>query len=135
MGADLFIADEQGTRIDDSGPSITFDDDGYYWFLYPYFETANLNRRFELVDLYGNSEIDGYQLERLRDELLEARLDVEKRADTWKVLVGWTGTTKSRTTEIWRSVYRTEFLDRIDHLLRLVDAARVGGRKLVVVGD
>jgi hypothetical protein len=32
----------------------------------------------DLVDLYGGAEIDGYQLDRLEDEMKAARVDVQR---------------------------------------------------------
>ena len=135
MAADLFVAGPSGERSESAGSDLILNDDGYYWFLYPYFETANLDRSTELVDLYGDADIAGYQLERLHDELIEARLDAGCRAETWRVLVGWTNTERSRSTENWQTIDRAKMVALIDRLLEFVQAARSMSGRLVCVGD
>lgn len=129
-----------GSHLDDpsvrSGPLVAFNDDGYYWFLYRYFEAAKVDRRTaELLDLYGDAEIGGYQMERLADELTNAREDAQTKPDEWSVLVGWRGGGPSRKTEIRRPVTRDRMLNLIDHLLALINDARARGLKLIAVGD
>ena len=53
--------------------SVWLDSNGCYWYLYRYFEGAKVQRTEELIDLYGSAEIDGYELDRLEDELIAAR--------------------------------------------------------------
>jgi len=65
---------------------LLLNDDGYYWFLYRYFEAANLDRGAELIDLYGGAELAGYQLERLAEELQQALRDVEAGPAEWNGL-------------------------------------------------
>jgi len=46
--------------------SVHLQADGDYWWLYKSFKSANLPpREAELIDLYGDSKISGYQLERV----------------------------------------------------------------------
>lgn len=55
MSVSLYLADQANlqTPCSDISP-VTFNDDGYYWFLYRYFESANLERhKGELIDLPG----------------------------------------------------------------------------------
>jgi hypothetical protein len=134
MAADIWV----GERWDvdgPTGPTVHLDDNGYYWFLYRYFEAANIDRRDALIDLYGDAEIDGYQLARLKDELKLALTDVTHRRDVFRVLVGWKGDTKSRETEIRVEIERDKLLALIDQLLDLVRDARDRDLRLLVVGD
>jgi hypothetical protein len=114
---------------------FSLENDGYYWFLYRYFESANLDRRCELIDLYGGSAISGYQLQRLEEELHTALLDIESRPASWSVLVGWESTTICRETEIREVIEKPVLVDLIQALLALIERARTSGLKLVYVGD
>ncbi|MCA9620885.1 MAG: hypothetical protein KC731_17805 [Myxococcales bacterium] len=132
MAADLGL----GNSFDD--PDITYvvslDDDGYYWFLYPYFEKANLDRRRELVDLYGGAVLDDYQLDRFEEELREARFDAANRPEGWAVLTGWNAH-RCKDFEIRKPVVREQLLKLIDQLLELVSDARAKQLKVIVSGD
>ena len=116
-------------------PSILLESSAEYWFLYRYFEAANLDRRTELVDLYDGGVIEGYQLHRLQCELELALQDVEVKPESWKVLVGWSGEKQSVETEDWRSVNKSNMLALINSLLGLIYYAAQSQLKLVTSGD
>jgi len=134
VAADIYI--KQESRADAlPEESVQLHADACYWFLYRYFEAANLDRSHELIGLYEDADISGYQFQRLEDELLLAREDAAARPETWTVLVGWDGEVQSRDTEIHKEVKRAELLGLIDRLLGLVRRALERGQTLVVVGD
>ncbi len=97
-------------------------------------EGANLDKCEELVDLYGGAEIDGYQLDRLQDELRAASQDAQAKPEQWRVLTGWEES-QGRDNEIWRDVEKSKLLATIDQLLWLIDFAKERHLKLIVSGD
>ncbi len=135
--ADLFVSES----FDCSGPAdlgkrVLLADDGYYWFLYWYFEAASLPpRKHELIDLYSDAELSGYQLERFIHELEEARADALSKPEHWTVLTGWTGENMSRGTERRAPVERSRMLGVIGDLLSLAREAQSRGLKLICIGD
>lgn len=136
LAADIFPGKGlNDTRLLDSELAIHLDDDGYYWHLYRYFETAKLPGQHELVDLYGSNEIDGYQLTRLQEVLTVAKKDLEWRPDEWFVVIGWEGHSISRESEIRRSVKKQELIELIDRFNELIDYCIFGSLRLCVVGD
>jgi hypothetical protein len=136
MAAFVYVAgDSDSSRPSDAAPPLLLESDGVYWFLYRYFEAANLDRANELIDLYGGSEIDGYQLHRLRQELEQALQDVQQKTASWRVLVGWKGNKKSIDTEDWRMVLKEDVLSVIGSLLALVRCAETSNLKLFSSGD
>ncbi len=136
MAALVYLADPSNLESPDPGHSrILFESNGEYWYLYRYFEAANLDRRTELIDLYGGAIIDGYQLHRLRTELEDALTDIEHKPDSWKILVGWSSEEKTIDTEDWREVKRSELLATVSQLLELVYVSSRTGKKLVSSGD
>jgi hypothetical protein len=136
MAADIYIAAGYDEVEGGKRPLLlSLESDGYYWFLYRYFESANLDHEHELIDLYGGGEIEGYQLDRLEDELRTALLDVTARPKTWKVLVGWQSEAKGRDTEDWRTVEKDKVVALIEQLLGLIRRARESRLKLVCLGD
>ena len=135
MSAFNYLANEDLDRPIPGAPSLTLDSSPEYWFLYRYFESANLDRRHELIDLYGGAVIDGYQLYRLRTELELARSDVEAKPDSWNVLVGWTAEPASAETEDWRAVSRHKVAEIIQTLLDMIQYSEEHGVKFVTSGD
>lgn len=135
MAALIYLAGDDLNVPVPGGPTLMLDASPAYWFLYRYFEAANLDRRDELIDLYGGRVIDGYQLHRLRSELEAAKSDVEQQPDTWKVLVGWTGEPVSVDNEDWQTVTRDAVAAVNDALLDMIAYAEKHGFRFVTSGD
>jgi hypothetical protein len=136
MAAYIFVA--ESWREHPANPqerSVLLESDGYYWFLYRYFEGANIAHKSELIDLYGGGEIIGYQLHRLETELKSAEADVARKPDRWKVLVGWNGPEVAIETESWSEVERSKMTELVQRLLWLVDFAKESKLKLICSGD
>lgn len=136
MAADIF----PGNSPDDlegmkSKLAVHFDNDGLYWHLYPYFESAKLPSIFELVDLYGNSLIEEYEMTRLRQCLLAAKNDLSWRPDSWEMVTGWTGEECRPEAEIKKTVTKAALISKIDALVALIDYCLTGKQKLCVMGD
>jgi hypothetical protein len=135
MAADIFVAESwKAARANPSAKALVFEDDGYYWHLYRYFEGANLDRRHELIDLYGGGEIIGYQLDRLEDELNSALADASCKPAEWRVLTGW-NERPARENEIWREVERETLIEMIHRMLWLIKFAREKNLQLFCSGD
>lgn len=136
MAALVYLADPSSPdRPSPVLPSVLLESTGEYWFLYRYFEAANLDRRTELIDLYGGCIIEGYQLHRLQCELQQALLDIEARPESWKVLVGWSGEAKTVDSEDWRTVTKSAIVALINSLLQLAYHSARSQLKLVTSGD
>jgi len=136
MSAEIYVADRSNDQERQNPPerSVWLNDDGYYWHLYRYFEGANLDRRHELIDLYGDATIEGYQLDRLEDELRAALTDAQTRPAQWSVLTGWREQ-RARENEIWQEVDREKMFELVGRLLWLIAFARDSGLPLVCFGD
>jgi hypothetical protein len=136
MAANIFVAASWNSpRVSPAEQTLLLEDDGNYWHLYRYFEGANLrDRPGELVDLYGGAEIDGYQLDRLEDEMKSAIEDAVKRPEEWRVLTGW-NSRKARANEIWKVVERDKLIAIVNRILGLIALAREKKLKLIVSGD
>ena len=137
MAAHIFLAEPKDLdRPAEGSDSFFLEDDGYYWFLYRYFEGANLTaHKGELIDLYGGDVIEGYQLYRLQTELEEALRVTRLMPDRWKVLVGWESEDCSKGNERWKEVDRVEMASLIERLLRMISKANSADLKFVSSGD
>ncbi|MCD4726483.1 MAG: hypothetical protein K8R46_02390, partial [Pirellulales bacterium] len=101
----------ENSAPDDAGRRVVLVNDGYYWFLYWYFEAANLPpRNCELIGLYADAELSGYQLQRFIAELEEARADALCKPELWNILVGWNGADTCRESERRLPVERSKLI-------------------------
>ncbi len=137
MAAEIIVAPSLSSVTRESLKNcVVLEGDGKYWFLYWYFEAANLPpKQHELIDLYSDSEISGYQLDRLIEKLNEARADTLNKPERWEVVTGWHTSTISKETELRSSVERVDMIALIDQLLSMANEARERGLKLVSIGD
>jgi hypothetical protein len=136
MSADLGIGfSDNDPNLFKDGLHLRLEDDGCYWFLYKYFESANLDRSHELIDLYGGGPINGYQLERLKAEMAQALVDVSFKPTQWKVLIGWNGSQQSKESEIQKEVSKDEMTKLIQNILNLISVAETRQLSLICSGD
>lgn len=134
MGIDFYIGRIDGLIESETRQPLALKNDACYWFLYRYFEAANLDRTRELIDLHGGGTLAGYQLQRLEDELKTALLDIAVRPETWSVFVGWNGKA-DQSTEIWQPLEKREAISTIERLLGLLHKARDSNTYLAYQGD
>jgi hypothetical protein len=135
MATTIYVArDWHSEPANPQETSVWLDDTGYYWYLYRYFEGASLDKHRELVDLYDNSEIDGYQLDRLEDEMKAALEDATGKPDEWMVLTGWKDVA-ARENEIRQLVKKDQVVRIIEQILWLISYARTNDLRLIVSGD
>ncbi len=136
MAAYIYIAEANNLEVALPGhATLLLESTPEYWFLYRYFEAANLDHQYELIDLYGGGPIDGYQLVRLKSELVNAKIDADARPPEWKVLTGWDGETPSIETEIWKEADKGNVVSIIESLNSMIDECSKNGLVLVCSGD
>jgi hypothetical protein len=125
MDLHMYLAERGDLRTPVSDiPPVSLWQDGYYWFLFPYFEAARLpNGTESLIDIYGERVLEGYQLVRFLREMELALADVLHKPATWKVQVGWRGGTVSLETEHWEEVEKVEMLNLVTGIIRLARGA------------
>lgn len=107
-----------------------------YWFLHRYFVQADLNPGdYSFLNCYEDTELQGYQLHRLKTELELARLDLSTRVGEVRVLTGWLGETKSLKAEDWKMAQTEELTQTVSQLLELVAEAQTQNKLLFAMGD
>jgi hypothetical protein len=133
---DLYIAaNESEIRAKKLRPRISLGGP-VYWHLHRYFIHADLAPgSYSFLNLNEDTEISGYQLHRLKTELNEALTDLTAKNDVFSVFVGWQGTMRSRDSEDWRSVQKSEVRQTILDLLNLIAEARENDLALFAIGD
>ncbi|MCC2668367.1 MAG: hypothetical protein K0Q72_838 [Armatimonadetes bacterium] len=116
---------------DDAGCSagVFLDDDGYYWFLYPFFERVE-KQTGQMVDLYGNAVFAAEQLPLLLAALDAAVASTEQQAGEWAVLVGWRD-----GDPLYCTVSKDRLQGILANFITLVKLALATGRDVVAFGD
>lgn len=133
---DFYVASSEGEIRRLSLPPRMSLDGAVYWFLQRYFVQACLQKdHVSFLNLYEDTEVSGYQLQRLETELHEALIDLGRRGDRFKVLVGWNGTQQMKTAEEWREVGTDKVRQAAQTLLALLAEAQKNNKSVFAVGD
>jgi len=80
-----FIPQEGEARV--INEPLSLQDDGVYWYLYPYFRNL-YNRTGKMIDLYGIAQFAGDSLLELDSALDDLMKDVIAQPDEWDQKVG-----------------------------------------------
>jgi len=113
----------------DYSAGVCFDDDGYYWSLYPFFERV-WKQSGQMIDLYGNAVFQPEQLPDLLAILEEAATSAAQKPEEWDVLVGCRGEEK-----IYCKVSKSRLQQILGDFIVLVKLAMVEGKNVVGFGD
>jgi hypothetical protein len=111
----------------DSG--VCLEDDGYYWFLYPYFERVSAVTG-QMVDPYGDAVFTTDDLTTLMRELEGASAEAGVWGEDRDVRVGWRG-----EQQVFEKVSKDRLRGLIGELIAIVTAARETSARVVCVGD
>jgi hypothetical protein len=120
---------QTGPRDADYSAGVCFEDDGYYWFLYPYFERV-AKQTGQMVDPYGDAVFGPEQLPFLLAALDEAAASADQQPEEWDVLVGWRG-----EDQVYCKVSKGRLQGMLADFTALVKRATATGINLVAFGD
>jgi hypothetical protein len=111
---------------------IALNNDGYYWFLHPFFERLR-DQCGKYVDLYGDALFTSDDYPRLRRLLDEARAMAEAQPATWNVPIR----TQVRPVrkELYAAVRRDQLLRLIETIRNMVETAHLLDGQLECLGD
>jgi hypothetical protein len=110
-------------------PGVCFEDDGYYWFLYPFFERLAARTR-QFIEPYGDAKFSGAQLVELEKAVAEARASAEVLPDSMEVKQVWFS-----PEPIVETIRREVLLNLLDQLGEVIRAGRQEGRAILCSGD
>lgn len=83
MALDVYLQKDNNppTTVDEL--FLQFEDDGYYWFLFKYFEDL-AKQTGQMVDLYDDAFFYGDNLDYLHQKILRVREDVTQKPEFWE---------------------------------------------------
>lgn len=113
-------------------PSLSLENDGYYWFLHPLFERLAMETG-QYIDLYGGASFAGESLAALERTLAEARRLVAPQPERWSVHIGSQVSPERR--ELYCAVEREALSALLDRWGVIIERAKLRGRPVVCCGD
>ena len=135
MSLDIGIGKSSTSGFVKGEPLLSLDDDGYYWFLHPFFERLAADTG-QYIDLYDHASFSEQDVVALEQMLLTVRAHVESQPDTWEVCVGTQATPDTPDVkEVYKTVQRELFMDLIARFQQVITRAKELGRPVVCLGD
>lgn len=128
VGIKLFKSVAPGRPVDQE-PGVCFEDDGYYWFLYPFFERLAA-RTQQFIEPYGDAKFLGVQIGELEKTVAEARASAEAQPDSIEVKQVWFS-----PEPVVETVRREVLLNLLDQLGEVIRVARKEERAIICSGD
>ena len=125
-----------GIGLSESGPiaqgdnaaGVGFEDDGYYWYLFPYFEDV-AKQTGQFIDPYGDAEFDAATLPYLLTTLERAAGSLRRKPKEWKVRIGWRG-----QQEVFEKVSKATLQRMLRDFIALVKRAMETKQEVVCFG-
>ncbi|MEN8200096.1 MAG: hypothetical protein ABFR63_08490 [Thermodesulfobacteriota bacterium] len=125
----LDVGVQRGDEVD---CMLSFEDDGYYWFLHPLFKKMHKSVGI-YIDLYGDAEFKKDNIVHLESLLKEAENMISKEPSYWNVLTGIQ--THPERKEIYCKVSKSEIENKLKILDFMVSEVKAANSKLVFLGD
>lgn len=141
MGLDIGVGVGASAVPQPNEPVLTLDDDPYYWFMSPLFESLYASTG-QIIDLYGAASFSGSDLALVQAMLVDARNAVLQQPAQWEVCVGLplvSRQTRTRKKAQFEKRFATatkeHFLTILDQWDQIVLRARELQQAVVCFGD
>lgn len=112
--------------------TITLDDDGYYWQLYPFFNGIAVESG-QMIDLYGDARFTSSEFETLIEFLEAAKRFTNAQPDEWGIVSGVQ--IEPSIEAVVHTVARDVLRSLIDKLIAIAQKARAINCHVACVGD
>ena len=132
MSLDLGLAD--GPHARHPGSSVSFDNDAYYWFCFPFFEKLH-ERTGEIIDLYDGASFGGDQLACFASTVADLRVAASALPEVSEVCIGHRISRDAPPEPVLAWLNRANLLRLLDGLDALVAEAQREEKWIVCVGD
>ena len=141
MSLEIGIGDGSSFSPVSIEPSVSLENDGYYWYLHPILEDLRAATG-QYIDLYGDASFTGENRRALEAALKSVRLLIQLQSDKWNVCIGqqlvpYDKLTRSRPhlREVMASVEKSQFLSILNQLDAVVTRAKQLNSPVVCFGD
>jgi hypothetical protein len=111
---------------------LSFENDGYYWYLHPLFE--KMHERIGIyIDLFGDAEFGKETIVHMESLLTEAENLISEQPDGWNVHTG--KQTHPQEKELYSKVKKLDFMNKLSILRKMVSEIKNNDGRLIFVGD
>ncbi|WP_417387920.1 hypothetical protein [Gimesia sp.] len=108
---------------------IYLEDDGYYWFLFPFFQDV-YEQTGQMIDLYDNAVFSANDQPVLLAILERASAEAREKPAEWNVCIGWRG-----DNAVMSKVTKPELQTLLTKLIDLITQAQSRQCAVVCFGD
>lgn len=125
MALDVYLQKEVGAPKFFSKCLLQFEDDGYYWFLYDFFEKL-AEQSGQMIDLYDGAFFKDENLDLLNQTIQQAQKAILQKPESWEELVATTFEKGVRTKveKIFSTVNKKELQSILARLQKAVVEAK-----------
>ena len=107
-------------------------DDGYYWFMHPWFIKLN-KETGKYIDLYGDASFSAIELFRLEELITEVKEKLEEMPSRWNVSTGFQ--VHPTQKEIFKGVEKRKFLELLGTFEKIVKLSEEKKYEISFSGD
>ena len=125
----LDVGIQQGDQVN---YRMSIEDDGYYWYLHPLFETMHQQIGI-YIDLYGDAEFTTGNINQLESIIENATEMIAVEPESWDVCIGTQ--THPVKKKLFSKVTKKGFNKRLKTLKEMIAEVRNNSAKLLFVGD
>ena len=125
----LDVGIQSGKKID---YRMSFENDGYYWYLNPLFEEM-YEKIGIYIDLYGDAEFTGRNIHQLESLLNKAFEMIKNEPKNWDVYIGTQ--THPDKKDLFCKVSKIEFDSKLKTLQKMVTEVKEKSGRLIFSGD
>lgn len=133
MSLDVYISSTKKINYEAEGLDFTLEDDGYYWYMFPFFESIRKSHNL-MIDLYGYEIFFEKDLNILETQMLKISKSIEDKPEVWEVKVGERNFILKKV-ELFNYVNKKQFKELIQKFLNGIERARNDGKYLIFYGD
>jgi hypothetical protein len=115
---------------------LQFQDDGYYWFLYDFFDKL-AEQSGQMIDLYDGAFFKGENLDLLNQTINQAKKAISNKPDSWEELIGTTFEKgiKTKVEKMYSTVYKKELESILSKLENAISTAKEKDLGVCFFGD
>lgn len=137
MALDLYLQKDMTPPKTADNRFLSFEDDGYFWFLYhPFFEELN-KQSAQIIDPSDDAFFEGESLDLLSRTVERAKKAISQQSDIWEEFIG-TIVEKSNGTKVikrYSTVHRKELESILTKLENAVNEAKDKHIGILFFGD
>ena len=89
MALDVYIQKDASAPESYDDCFLQFEDDGYYWFLFPFFENL-AKKTSQMIDLYNDAFFNGENLDILSQTIQDIKQEILQKPVVWEEFIGTT---------------------------------------------